>query len=223
MTEERPVYHQRRFTPPAGSTEILLVRHGASAPADPTRPFPERDGHGDPPLAPEGVQQALSLADRLVAQRVDAIYVTSLRRTHETAAPLATRLGIEPREEADLREVHLGEWEGGLFRQKAAEGDPLFDRMLVEERWDVVPGAESLDTLSGRIVPALERIAQAHVDQRIVVVAHGGVIGALVAHASGSRPFAFVGAENTSISTLVVQPDRWMVRGFNDTVHLDTE
>ena len=40
--------------------------------------------------------------------------MTTLRRTHETAAPLAARLGLTPIVEPDLREVHLGEWEGEL-------------------------------------------------------------------------------------------------------------
>ena len=50
---------------------------------------------------------------------IDAIYVTTLRRTHETAAPLAARLGITPIEEPDLREVFLGEWEGGHLPRSA--------------------------------------------------------------------------------------------------------
>ena len=59
---------QRRFEPPAGSTTIYLVRHGATEPAHPDRPFATRDGHGDPALAPEGVDQALRLCRRLVAE-----------------------------------------------------------------------------------------------------------------------------------------------------------
>jgi 2,3-bisphosphoglycerate-dependent phosphoglycerate mutase len=47
------------------------------------------------------------------------------------------------------------------------------------------------------------------------------VIGQALALASGSRPFAFLGGENTSISRIVVTPDRWIVRGFNDIAHLD--
>src|SRR5262245_6075119 len=109
-------FRQHRFEPPPGSTTIVLVRHGESAPAHPDRPFPLRDGHGDPPLDPVGEQQAVLLADRLVHERIDAIYVTSLQRTHQTAAPLAERLGLELIEEPDLREVYLGDWEGGEFR-----------------------------------------------------------------------------------------------------------
>jgi probable phosphoglycerate mutase len=50
---------------------------------------------------------------------------------------------------------------------------------------------------------------------------HGGVIGQILALASGSRRFAFLGADNGSISRLVVDEDRWIVCGFNDTAHLD--
>jgi probable phosphoglycerate mutase len=53
------------------------------------------------------------------------------------------------------------------------------------------------------------------------VFTHGGVIGQELALASGSRPFAFVGADNASISRLVIAGDRWIVRSFNDTAHLD--
>jgi probable phosphoglycerate mutase len=48
------------------------------------------------------------------------------------------------------------------------------------------------------------------------------VIGQALALASGSRPFAFVGADNASISRLVIADDRWIVRGFNDTAHLES-
>jgi probable phosphoglycerate mutase len=47
------------------------------------------------------------------------------------------------------------------------------------------------------------------------------VIGQVLALASGSRPFAFVTADNGSISRIVVSGDRWIVRGFNDTAHLE--
>lgn len=224
VSEAQPkLYRQHRFRPPPGACEVLLVRHGESAPAVHGVPFELTDGHGDPPLAPEGRAQADRLADRLAAERVDAIYVTSLRRTQETAAPLADRLGLAPTVVPDLREVHLGEWEGELYRQKMAEGDPIAMRVITEERWDVIPGAESNDQLRARVVPALEAVAEAHPDGRIVVVAHGGVIASVLASASDSRPFAFLGADNGSISHLVRHRQRWIIRRFNDTGHLDGE
>jgi probable phosphoglycerate mutase len=53
-----------------------------------------------------------------------------------------------------------------------------------------------------------------------VSVSHGGVIGQILAQATGSRPFAFNGADNASISHLVVLGDRWLLRRYNDTTHL---
>ncbi len=97
------VVRQARFRRPPGATEMFLVRHGESEPAVAGEVFPLVDGHGDPALAPEGREQAERVADRLAGQGVDAIYVTTLRRTHETAAPLAGRHGLEPRVERDLR------------------------------------------------------------------------------------------------------------------------
>jgi 2,3-bisphosphoglycerate-dependent phosphoglycerate mutase len=216
-----PEYRQHRFTLPPGATEILLVRHGESAPAREDRPFPLVDGQGDPPLAEFGEQQALRVADRLAHEDLDAIYVTTLQRTQQTAAPLAARLGLTPVVEPGLREIMLGEWEGGLFRIRVAERDPVAVRMFETERWDVIPGAESTEAFAERIRESVERLAAKHIDRRIAVFSHGGTIGQIVSMATGSRPFAFVDGDNASITQLVVWGSRWLVRRFNDTAHLD--
>jgi 2,3-bisphosphoglycerate-dependent phosphoglycerate mutase len=219
--QEPTAFRQRRYEVPPGATDLLLVRHGASQAYLDGNLFPLVNGHGDPPLSAEGKEQAARVCARLAAAGVEAIYVTNLRRTAQTAAPLAEELGLEARVEADLREVYLGEWEGGIFRKMVAEGHPVSLRMAAEERWDVIPGAEPAAELAGRVRGAIERLAVAHSGQRVAAFTHGGVIGQALAQASGSRPFAFLGAENASISRLVVTGDRWIVRGFNDTAHLD--
>jgi 2,3-bisphosphoglycerate-dependent phosphoglycerate mutase len=216
-------YPQARFAPPPGATDVLLVRHGQSAAARPDAPFPLVDGQGDPPLSPLGREQAAALGRRLAGAGLDAVYVTTLRRTSETAQPLLDATGLGARVEADLREVHLGEWEGGLFRKHVAERHPLALRMLAEERWDVIPGAESAAALAARVRGALERIAAGHPGGRVAVVTHGGVIGQALTLATGARPFAFAGADNASVSQLVLTAERWVLRRFNDTAHLDDD
>src|SRR6516165_5358025 len=219
MEAERE-YRQAPFAPPPGALDLLLVRHGASTPWAPGRDFALRDGHGDPELSPEGLDQAEKVAERLATEGVDAIYVTTLRRTHQTAAPLARLTGLEPRVEPDLREVYLGDWEGGVFRQKVVEADPLAVRMFELESWAVIPGAEPDAVFAGRVRAAVLRLAADHPDQRVVAVTHGGVIGSVLQQAARSRGFAFANADNTSISQIVVVGDRWIVRRFNDTAHL---
>ena len=213
---------QIRFAPPPGSTQVVLVRHGESAPHVPGKPFDLVDGHGDPPLSELGRWQAERVGERLKGEAISAIYVSTLVRTHQTAAPLAAHLGLEPIVEPDLREVHLGEWEGGVYREKAAAGHPAFRTMQLEERWDAIPGGETNESLTTRTVGVLERIHQTQPDQMVAVVVHGGVIGALLAHAAKSRPFAFAGADNGSIHHLVMTEQRWIVRRYNDTGHLDS-
>lgn len=214
-------YRQTRFRPPPGATDILLIRHGESQAAHMDKPFPLVNGHADPDLAENGREQAERLAQRLAKVPLDALYVTSLCRTAQTAAPLAERLGLTPQVEPDLREVNLGEWEAGVFRKMVADNHPIAERMWAEERWDVIPGAESAEAFAARTSGALKRIAAAHPDQLVAVVVHGGVIAVLLATATGSRPFAFLGADNASISRLVITPQRWILRTYNDTAHLE--
>lgn len=197
------------------------MRHGESQPAVDGQPFDLVDGQGDPALSPEGREQAKRVCARLAGEQIDAIYVTNLRRTVETAAALADSLGMTPVVEPDLREVFLGEWEGGELRRRVAVGDPIVVQMGAEERWDVIPGAEAAHDFSARVRAGIERIAAAHPDQRVAVFVHGGTIGEVLAQAAQSRPFAFSGADNASISHVVVMADRWTVRRFNDTTHLD--
>jgi probable phosphoglycerate mutase len=197
-----------------------LVRHGASADSVEGESFELVEGQGDPPLSEVGRHQAEQLALRLAHEPFDGLYVTTLRRTAETAAPLVERTGLQPDVEADLREVFLGEWEGGLLRQKAVDRDPMFERVMREQRWDLIPGAESREVFGGRLRHAVERIAAEHAGGRVLVFSHGAAIGEILAQATGSEPFAFVGADNTAISRLVVSEERWVLRGYNDTAHL---
>jgi probable phosphoglycerate mutase len=218
VTEVR-TYPQHRFRRPPGAAELLLVRHGESIPARDDQPFPLVHGQGDPELDPRGHEQAERVADRLEHEDVSAIYVTTLQRTAQTAAPLAARLGITPRVEPDLREVHLGEWEG-TFRKHVAEGHPIAQQMYTQGRWDVIPGAEPADAFAERVRAAITRIAADHRDEAVVVVSHGGTIGQILALATDSRPFAFVGSDNGAISHVVVTDERWILRRYNDTAHL---
>jgi probable phosphoglycerate mutase len=215
-------FRQLRFTPPPGSCEILLVRHGESAPHVEGEGFALVDGHGDPPLDPAGEQQAVLTAQRLIdtGERIAAVYVTTLQRTHQTAAPLLSKLEQEAIVEADLREVFLGDWEGGEMRRRLADNDPIAQRMYAEQRWDVIPGAEPAQDFQDRVRRGIERIVDEHTDELVVAVVHGGVIGQVMNVAVGTTGFEFVGADNASISHVVVEADRWIIRCYNDTSHL---
>ncbi|MEA2441352.1 MAG: 2,3-bisphosphoglycerate-dependent phosphoglycerate mutase [Thermoleophilaceae bacterium] len=190
----------------------------------PGEPFESLEGQSDPPLAPEGERQAEAVAERLAPELFAGLFVTPLRRTSQTAAPLAARTGLEPVVVPDLREVRLGEWEGGELRIRAAHRDPKFFEVIEAERWDVIPGAEPAEEFAERVAAGLRKVIDAVGPGAVAVaVVHGGVIGELARQATKSRPFAFVHSDNASITRLVVFADgRQLLRSFNDVAHLAT-
>lgn len=220
IATEPKSYPQTFFEPPPGACQIVLVRHGQSAPFVEGEPFPLVDGQGDPPLSPLGLFQAERVADRLAEEPIDAIYASTLQRTVQTVSPLAGSLHLDIGIDADLREVHLGEWEGGLFRRMVADGHPQALKMRATGEWGEIPGAETNAQFTERTVGAVTRVAEQHPDQLVVVACHGGVVGALLGHATRTTPFTFAGCRNGAISLLVVDPaGPWVVRSFNDAAH----
>ncbi len=213
---------QKPFELPEGATEVILVRHGASADAMPGAPFPLIDGRGDPPLSETGRAQAQAVGDRLSHEEIARLFVTPLRRTQETAAPFAAATRLEPAVVENLAEVRLGDWEGGEYRLRVAARDPIIRRVFEDERWDLIPGAESPESLTDRVRAGLEEIVEVTgPDAVAVAVLHGGVIGEACRQATGSRPFAFVHSDNGSVSRLVVRSSgKWQLRSFNEISHL---
>ena len=202
------------------TTEVLLIRHGASAVAAAGEPLPRRGLQADPPLSPVGEREAVRVAERLCGEDIACIYHSPLQRTAQTAAPLSAALGITPGIEEDLREVFLGDVDGLDLRMLVADGNDDVRRALREQRWEHIPGAETHEEFAGRARSVIERLAEKHVGSTIAVFTHGGFIGQTLAEATGSTPHAFINADNASITRLVVTRKRWTVRGFNDVGHL---
>lgn len=213
---------QRPFRLPPGATEVILVRHGASADAVEGAPFPLVDGRSDPTLSPAGERQAAAVGERLAREEIAALFVTPLRRTSLTAAPLVEAKGLEPQVLEDFIEVGLGDFDGGEYRLRAARGDPVIARVFEEERWDVIPNGEPPESLERRVRAGMQAVVEAvGPDAAAVAITHGGVIGEACRQATASRPFAFVHADNGSLTRIVIRADgQWLLRSFNDTAHL---
>lgn len=197
-------------------TEVLLVRHGESAAVVPGSPESE-----DPPLSEAGRRQAAALAERLAGKHLDAVWSSDLARARDTARLLAEPRGLPVVERPDLREVHLGDWERGEFRRRAALGDdPEFLAFVASGRWEDVPGAEGDEALRDRVQAAVAEAAAAHPGGSVAVVCHGGVVNAWLARFVGSHRSFVASIDNTSVTRLRTDGERWLLLGVNDTHHL---
>jgi broad specificity phosphatase PhoE len=82
--------------PVAAEQTIFLVRHAEKAATPPAGPAPKSMMADDPPLSAAGKARAAKLAALLASADVKHIFTTEYRRTRETAAPLASRLKLQP-------------------------------------------------------------------------------------------------------------------------------
>lgn len=223
-TDSPGEYPPTHYTAPPGASRLLLVRHAAPVAYRPRGRRDQLNGQDDPPLSARGRQQAELVGRHLARAGVDAVYSSPLSRAVQTAGPLAAALGVQPALVAELREVHLGQWEGGVVHQRLNERDPLWEVVLERERWDAIPGAEPNEALRERVRAALTAIHGRHRDQTVAIFTHDGVIAAALSLATGSRAFAFSSAAHASTSELVIEPgDRWRLRSFNSADHLCLE
>jgi broad specificity phosphatase PhoE len=160
-------------------TTILLARHGESD-WNRTRRW---QGFADRPLTDLGRRQAMELAARLEETGLDAVYSSDLQRASETAEIVARSKRLDVRTDPDLREVDVGSWSGLTRAEAEARYPEAYARWLRgNEGWD---DGETYDQLGERVVRAIQRIANEHEGQRVLIVAHGGTIRAIHAAALG--------------------------------------
>ncbi len=200
-------------------TLLLLIRHGETAWNADAR----IQGHTDIELNARGHAQAQALAGALADAELDAIYCSDLTRARQTAAPLAQRLGIEPRLDAALRERAFGAFEGSSFVELERVHPQACARWRARDPEFAAPGGERLDAFYARVTDAALRIAAAHAGGRVALISHGGALDCLYRHASGQSLAAPRSWElrNAAINRVLVAEGRMTLVGWNDSAHLD--
>lgn len=202
-------------------TEILLVRHGETLWNTEGR----IQGQLDSPLSSAGLIQADALARRLAAERPDRLFTSDLGRARQTAEPIARATGLVPQVDPRLRERCYGHFEGRIWPEIKHEfrGDR-------DAHWDhssrvKAVGGESLREFRDRVLGALERIARSAAESKVVVVAHGGVLGMLYRHVMGipaqaPRSYAM---PNAGVNRFRFDSGDWSLIDWGDLSHLDHE
>ena len=167
------------------NARIFLVRHG-QAEQHTGKIFL---GQTDLTLSETGRLEAAVAGDRLLEYDAHPrqIYTSDLARAKETADIIAKKLGGPPViPDTLLREMAMGTWDGELIDDIKAKFPEEYSKRGNDLRNYRIPGGENFYDLYGRVtrefyrIFALEFSADSNMDGDLVLVAHLGVIHALL-------------------------------------------
>ncbi|GAC1400106.1 MAG: alpha-ribazole phosphatase [Ktedonobacteraceae bacterium] len=198
---------------------LIVVRHGETLYNIQHR----ITGQSDVPLSPLGERQAELVGAYLEKETLDLIVSSDLQRARATAQAIARRHDLTVYEDADLREIAMGEWEGHDGEEIATRFADAQVRWRAEAVTYGIPGGgENLTQVHARIVRAVERWQAQYPETTIVWVTHGGFIGLLVCHMLSldiNRRWQFR-HDNASITEFLLRPERVILARLNETGHL---
>jgi probable phosphoglycerate mutase len=185
-TVESTAAPSRGWGPPGTPTTLVLVRHGVTAHTRDKR-FSGGLGGVDPALTEDGRAQARATADWLapLAEDVDAVVSSPVRRTRETAEIIAERLGKGVDLEHGLAEMEFGRWEGKTFAEvREAYPDDL-DAWLGSLH-HTPGGGESFSQVQERVLASLDTLLRTYPGRTVLAVSHVTPIKVLVARTLGA-------------------------------------
>ena len=159
------------FRPPNQGPRFLLVRHGET---DWNRAG-KFQGQIDVPLNDNGRNQASLAAEFLKTIEIDFAFTSPMSRPKETAQIiLQDRSGLTLNENADLREIGHGLWEGKFEAEIKAEYPGELERWQSQPESVQMPEGENLQDVWTRATAAWQRLLTqvGNQPQTGIVVAH---------------------------------------------------
>lgn len=166
------------------ATRLYLIRHGEVE----GHQQPRYNGQADVSLTPLGEAQFGLLRTRLEKKPLAAVYTSDLQRCRFGADLLGRDRNLVPVVRSELRELNIGHWEGLSWEDIRQRYPGEWRARLKDIVHYQVPGGESLQQLSERILPVIREIVARHLGEAVVLVAHGGVNRVILLDAIGA-PF----------------------------------
>jgi alpha-ribazole phosphatase len=196
---------------------LMLVRHGETE-WNVQRRY---QGQSDVPLSKLGQRQAKHIAERLVDQKIDAIYASDLQRAWQTAQAIAKKNNLAVFSEPRLRELKFGVLEGLTF-EEAENQYPEMIASWLQDFNNTPDGGEKIDEFNTRVVSLLDDLRKKHDEQSVLLVGHGGSLSEILRVVLGlSREKRwYLEMENASLSELLIAEDYVAFNRLNDTCHL---
>lgn len=198
---------------------LFLVRHGDTELNSRERYW----GHSDVKLGAAGLKQAEKLRDRLVTEKIDAIYSSDLERASLTAKIIASKHQLDVITCAELQEINFGKVEGLTFDEIIRLYPELTELWTSWSRQLKFPDGESVDELNCRVSKFLGRLEKHAPDETILIVAHAGPLRLLVCHLLGIEPQRWreIRLKLASLSIVETSPEGTVLSLLNDVSHLE--
>ena len=163
-------------------TRLHLLRHGQVEGFEDKR----YNGQADVALTDLGRQQYQRLQKMVVDCPLAAIYSSDLSRCVWGAELIGAAHGLTPIQDARLRELDIGVWEGKTWQQLMSEHPEEWQARLNDLVNYQVRGGESLQQMAERVRAALQQILSQHPGEEIVLVGHGGINRVILLDAIGA-------------------------------------
>ncbi|MBN1663061.1 MAG: histidine phosphatase family protein [Deltaproteobacteria bacterium] len=196
--------------------KLILVRHGETIWNKDRRV----QGISDIELSDVGLDQAEKLGASLKDEKIEAIYVSPLKRARQTAMKIAAFHNVPLSIKKELQEMDQGDFEGLSFKELAEKHGAFLKQWVADPASCVMPNGESLDMLQARAWPVIENILQS--DRNTVVVAHNFTLTTILCkflNFSLSR-FREVHVDTASKTVVEIQDGVPVIRCLNDVSHL---
>jgi len=155
-------------------TTIHFIRHGQSTWNAEFR----IQGSSNPPLSELGRSQASALAGKL--PEFDSLYCSDLLRTRETIELILDGKSENVQYQRQLREIHLGPWEGVLLPEAEAQFPEAADAFRNRPDEFELEDAETFAALQQRAHDAVNSIVDDCPDQTVLIVSHGALLKSLL-------------------------------------------
>ncbi|HUG14426.1 MAG TPA: histidine phosphatase family protein [Thermomicrobiales bacterium] len=202
-------------------TEVFMVRHGQTD-SNAAGLF---HGVTDVPLNKHGLRQAELVAQRVqVIDELRSLHSSPLQRALATAQAISTGIGLTPRLHPGLAEMDFGAAEGLVLNEMLERYADITARFLdLDDDEARFPNGESRREFHIRVRETLDHIVSSHAGERILVVAHGGVIGSAVSQILGDNPndWQRYAVDNCSVTHIELASSGPITHLLGDVVHLE--
>lgn len=141
-------------------------------------------GHKDVPLSAHGKRHWREVAAQFGNVPLDAVYCSDLQRSWWCAELVAREKGLTAVRFESLRELNCGTLDGMTREQALAKHPDAFEGLKNDPVNYRIPEGETLQEVSGRVLPALEKI-RSGAAECVLLVAHAVVNRAIVCDAMG--------------------------------------